>query len=201
MRPLEETEKSLWSAYEMVGTLDSDELMKICRQKVRTLDRDGLPNVEQKNLERLDKLDRLRLEKYRLIRKLRLPRDVPGEYITSDSSTQAFPRSRFWAVIIGVDDYYSIRASKLNGCVSDALLVYEFLTSDLGVAPSHIRLLLGPRSQAETQLPLNVEVLVPTRANILDALYQHLHDNPDICQGDNILIHFSGHGSRYPASD
>lgn len=45
------------------------------------------------------------------------------------------------------------------------------------------------------------DTLPPTRNHILNALCDHLRDNPSIQKGDDIIIHFSGHGSRYFASD
>ena len=66
------------------------------------------------------------------------------------------------------------------------------------VPADHIRLLLSPPVSSvcapESQL-------IPTRSNILTALYDHLRDNRNIRKGDNLLFYFAGHGSRYAASD
>ncbi|KAJ7130326.1 caspase domain-containing protein [Mycena epipterygia] len=189
MVPLEEFEKALWAQFNMVGEIDSDELMRTC-QKQR------LPYPTE--LERLDRLHRLRLKKYQLIVDLKLPKGpVPRLDNTIDSSSQtSFLGSRFWAVIIGVNNYDDPDTANLTGCVSDALLLYEYLTSDLGVPSSNIKLLVDHRFSGPELPPLAVRSA--RRIDIIDALYTHLRDNPNIHKGDNVLIHFSGHGSSYP---
>jgi len=57
----------------------------------------------------------------------------------------------------------------------------DYLLEYLGVPKDRVRLLHNA-----------------SRATILDALYD-LRDNPHIQFGDNILVHFSGHGSSYDA--
>ncbi|KAK0439132.1 caspase domain-containing protein [Armillaria borealis] len=100
-------------------------------------------------------------------------------------------RSKFWAVIIGIDAYDSY---PLRGCVSDALLVEEYLKQDLGVPQEQIQLLLGSEHASTTDPSL------PTRVNIVKTLLG-LVSNPLICNGDNIIIYFSGHGSSYSSGD
>ncbi|KAJ7130324.1 caspase domain-containing protein [Mycena epipterygia] len=188
MVPLEEFEKALWAQFNMVGEIDSDELMKTC-QKQRLL----YPT----ELERLDRLHRLRLKKYQLIVDLKLPNGaVPRLDNTINSTSQtSFLGSRFWAVIIGVNNYDDPDTANLTGCVSDALLQYEYLTSDLGVPSSNIKLLVDHHFSGPELPPLTVRSA--RRIDIIDALYTHLRDNPNIHKGDNVLIHFSGHGSSY----
>ncbi|KAK0186887.1 caspase domain-containing protein, partial [Armillaria mellea] len=89
---------------------------------------------------------------------------------------------RFWAVLIGINAYHS---SPLRGCVSDVEKMEEFLTKDLGVSKDHIQRLLNVTS--------------PTRENIINTLLD-LSTNSKILHGDNIIIHFSGHGSSYDLS-
>ncbi|PBL01668.1 hypothetical protein ARMGADRAFT_1158373 [Armillaria gallica] len=97
-------------------------------------------------------------------------------------------RYRFWAVLIGIDAYTQ---DPLRGCVSDALLMKRFLTDDLGVPENRIQCLLG------SKYPNPVDpTSTPSRANIVDTLYG-LADNPEICPGDNIIIYYAGHGSKY----
>ncbi|KAF8169312.1 peptidase C14, caspase domain-containing protein [Mycena galopus ATCC 62051] len=94
----------------------------------------------------------------------------------------------FWAVVVGINDYKHLPpAHHLRGCVNDARLIVGYLTGGLGVPEDHILLL---SSESETDK-------LPTRARILSALYEHLRDNPLIQKGDNLLFHFSGHGSSY----
>ncbi|KAJ7272478.1 hypothetical protein C8J57DRAFT_1024744, partial [Mycena rebaudengoi] len=82
----------------------------------------------------------------------------------------------FWALVIGNDNY---PLSPLGGCVNDAQLVVDFLTTYIGVPRDHIFHL--------TNAPRDVMV---------NALYD-LRDDHKIQPGDNIIIHYSGHGSSY----
>ncbi len=95
--------------------------------------------------------------------------------------------SRFWAVIIGIDAY---RNSELRGCVSDALSMKDYLLKDLGVPEDRLQLLLGPNEHMSRTYD------IPSRRNIICTLLS-LITNPDIMNGDNIVIYFSGHGSNY----
>ncbi|KAK0470864.1 hypothetical protein IW261DRAFT_1321334, partial [Armillaria novae-zelandiae] len=93
--------------------------------------------------------------------------------------------SKFWAVIIGIDDY---KTSPLRGCVSDAEMVVKYLSEDLRVPGDHIQLLL---------IELTDEgISKPTRAKIVNALLR-LSTNPDIQHGDNMVVYFAGHGTKY----
>ncbi|KAK0432993.1 peptidase C14, caspase domain-containing protein, partial [Armillaria borealis] len=87
------------------------------------------------------------------------------------------------AVVIGIDGY---ETSALRGCVSDAKMVVEYLTSNLHVPGNHIQLLL--------------RISKPTCANIIKAILG-LSTNTDIQHGDNILIYFAGHGTTYECAD
>ncbi len=68
----------------------------------------------------------------------------------------------------------------------------RFLTDDLGVPENRIQCLLGP-SNPNSADPKSIP---PTRFNIVDTL-QSLAKNPEIRRGDNIIIYYAGHGSRY----
>ncbi|KDR65374.1 hypothetical protein GALMADRAFT_42619, partial [Galerina marginata CBS 339.88] len=85
-----------------------------------------------------------------------------------------------WALIIGNDNYPS---SPLSGCVNDANLVNSYIQDYLGVPDDHIRLLKNA-----------------TRQSMINGFYD-LRDDKRIRPGDNILIHFSGHGTSYDTSD
>ncbi|KAK0437402.1 hypothetical protein EV421DRAFT_1975516, partial [Armillaria borealis] len=100
--------------------------------------------------------------------------------------------SRFWAVIIGIDEY--THAQRLQCCVSDAQLFEEYLTGDLGMPREHIQLLLGSKEHTSPDDPM-----YPSRTHITDMLFS-LIDNPEIEERDNIIIYFSGHGSAYSCS-
>ncbi|KAK0219275.1 peptidase C14, caspase domain-containing protein, partial [Armillaria nabsnona] len=97
--------------------------------------------------------------------------------------------SRFWAVLIGINEYASY---PLRGCVPDARLMEKYLTEDLRVPRDRIQLLLDSTEDASLIVPI-----YPSRAHIIDALLS-LITNPEIEYGDNIIIYYSGHGSYYP---
>ncbi|KAK0457091.1 peptidase C14, caspase domain-containing protein [Desarmillaria tabescens] len=97
--------------------------------------------------------------------------------------------SRFYAVLIGIDEYASF---PLNGCVSDVRLMKKYLTKDLGVPHDRIQLLLGSEEHISPEDPK-----YPSRTHIIDALLGII-TNPQIKSGDNIIIYYAGHGSYYP---
>ncbi len=70
----------------------------------------------------------------------------------------------------------------------------KYLIEDLGVPKNRIQLLLG------TSDSLDLDTASPTRANIIKTLYS-LVDNPDIKRGDNIIVYFAGHGTRYATKE
>ncbi|KAK0191757.1 hypothetical protein F5146DRAFT_929455, partial [Armillaria mellea] len=94
--------------------------------------------------------------------------------------------SQFWAVLIGIDAYLS---SPLCGCVPDTLMMKELLMKRFGVPEHHIQCLLGSKNPIPGSM-------TPSRANITNLLYG-LTDNNEIQGGDNIIIHYAGHGSSY----
>ncbi|KAK0232389.1 hypothetical protein EDD85DRAFT_889055 [Armillaria nabsnona] len=109
---------------------------------------------------------------------------------------QAKPKERdgsqFWAVIIGIDNYPH---HHIYGCVSDAELVEKYLIEDLGVPSDHIQRLLGPLGEKTAD-----NSTIPTHANIVRTFYS-LIDNPDIANGDNIIVYFAGLGASYDAEE
>ncbi|PBK87186.1 hypothetical protein ARMGADRAFT_468828 [Armillaria gallica] len=104
---------------------------------------------------------------------------------------QTVERSRFWAVIIGIDAY---EWSPLRGCVADALLVEKYLKEEIGIPQERIQLLLGSQG-ASSEDPS-----FPSRTNIVNTLLS-LVDNPQIEVGDNIIIYFAGHGAGYSPNE
>jgi hypothetical protein len=91
---------------------------------------------------------------------------------------------RLWALLIGIDDYEAV--GKLQGCVNDVEAVRELLRGGMDVPDDHIRVLTDAAA---------------TRAGILAAIEEFLIGNPAILFGDQILLHYSGHGSRMPSED
>ncbi|KAK0476580.1 hypothetical protein EDD18DRAFT_1058109, partial [Armillaria luteobubalina] len=94
---------------------------------------------------------------------------------------------RFWAVLIGIDAYPS---NPLQGCVSDALKMKRLLMENFKVPENRIQCLLGSTDFTPGSS------IIPSRANIVNVLYS-LIDNDEIQRGDNIIIYYAGHGSRY----
>ncbi|KAJ6622316.1 caspase domain-containing protein [Mycena sp. CBHHK59/15] len=94
---------------------------------------------------------------------------------------------RYFALIIGIDEYKSPTIASLNGCVSDARSIQECLTRVFGPAPESAVMVLTNANA--------------TRAAILSAFRTHLIDNPQIEQGEPIIIYFAGHSGRVPAGD
>ncbi|KAK0184132.1 peptidase C14, caspase domain-containing protein, partial [Armillaria mellea] len=97
--------------------------------------------------------------------------------------------SRFWAVLIGIDEYASY---PLRGCGSDVRLMEKYLIEDLSVPRNRVQLLLGSKEHQSPEDPI-----YPSRAHIVDALLS-LITNSNIAHGDNIIVYYSGHGSYYP---
>ncbi len=87
--------------------------------------------------------------------------------------------SRFWAVIIGIDQYQAI--TSLKCCVRDAKSFQDYLTVDLGVPGERIQLLL------DVPEPKPPKIIYPSHANII-AMLVNLVNNPEIERGDNIII-------------
>ncbi|KAF9068237.1 caspase domain-containing protein [Rhodocollybia butyracea] len=108
---------------------------------------------------------------------------------------------RFHVVIVGINKYDDPRTPALQGCVHDALLFRDYLMQDLSVPVGQIATLLSPTGNEILPPLLDVPVPcnVPTRENILNALYD-LHDNPNIKPDDSIIIFYAGHGQSYSAA-
>lgn len=65
----------------------------------------------------------------------------------------------------------------------------------LGVPKEHIQLLLGSKEHTSPD-----DLMTPSRTHITDMLLS-LIDNPEINEGDNIIIYYAGHGSSYECSE
>lgn len=86
--------------------------------------------------------------------------------------------SAMWALLIGIDHYKNV--APLRGAVNDVDAMRILLMGRYGVSTHQIRLLINEQA---------------TRAAILDAFESFLVTNAAIAYGDQILIHFCGHGS------
>ncbi|SJL17914.1 uncharacterized protein ARMOST_21484 [Armillaria ostoyae] len=148
--------------------------------------RNTLRNGDSNSLVELHKLHVLRLQQSRAQRKLPVELNEcpsrPGDPCHVDAS-------RFWAVLIGINEYASY---PLRGCVPDVRLMEKYLTKDLGMPRSRIQLFVGSNEHTSPEDPMN-----PSRSHIISALLSII-TNPEITFGDNIIIYYSGHGSCYP---
>ncbi|KAK0221343.1 caspase domain-containing protein [Armillaria fumosa] len=178
-------ETELANQYGMTGVVDSVEVFR--ETKARALlrkDRDCLLALLAVNM-----LYRLRLESTTMHRRFPTCKvKVPLYNIRPQHPSKRIDASRFWAVIVGIDAYPS---SELHGCVSDALSMEDYLCNDFGVPKDRLQLLLGRKGHKSCD-----NNVIPSRQNILSTLLS-LITNPNITQGDNIVIYFSGHGSSY----
>lgn len=105
--------------------------------------------------------------------------------------------SNIYALLIGINYYLPNRLShglyykSLWGCVQDVTKVGEFLRNSLGVLNEHIIRLTSSNSDGPE--PPEPPELWPTHKNIVDAFGKL----ESISQpGDQIYIHYSGHGGR-----
>src|SRR5438876_11780237 len=87
----------------------------------------------------------------------------------------------FWALLVGIDEYQGEGVPNLNGCVNDVEAMRVFLMNQLGVPEDHILLLSNRQA---------------TRAAILQSFEAFLIDNAAITFNDQMLFHYSGHGSQ-----
>ncbi|WP_197283479.1 caspase family protein [Mycobacterium sp. Marseille-P9652] len=83
---------------------------------------------------------------------------------------------------MGIDTYEAVNG--LQGCVNDVEAMQILLMNRYAVPDKRIRLLVNAQA---------------TRRGMLEAFADHLINNPDIRRGDQILFHYSGHGSQSPA--
>jgi len=176
-----EFEENLWNAYNLSGALVPDELLKECQRRLRQAQNSSTANVLMELLEVLDDIHRHRKEKSQSSGRFYSKGDWMFLERVPPTKQMQEKRLRFWALIIGNDRYSGLSA--LSGCVNDAHLISHYIEEYLGVPRDHIRLL--PNA---------------TRKTMIDAFYD-LRDNEMINPGDNIFIHFSGHGTSYDTRD
>jgi Caspase domain len=109
--------------------------------------------------------------------------------------------SQHYALLIGVDCYLPNRLPdnsfypSLRGCVRDIAHVEEFLQRQLEIPPERILKLTATNTGA-TQPPERPDQW-PTYENML-AAFKKLTDMAQ--PGDQVYIHYSGHGGRTPTS-
>jgi len=174
-------ESALWEKYGLTGRLVPDEILKECARRLR-----AAPSGSEEELQLEEDLQFLDyFHQYRMESSIAFAQAYPlGEWWdfnqVQPSESMRSKGSRFWALIIGNDTY---EKSPLGGCVNDTNLVRRFLLTYLNVPSNQIHSLVNA-----------------DRDTMVNALYD-LRDNNKIRYGDNILIHYSGHGSSYKARD
>jgi len=91
------------------------------------------------------------------------------------------PGGRIWALLVGIDTYLSNTVAPLRGCINDVAAMRILLQTRYGVPDTQIRMLRGPEA---------------TRTAMLQAFADFLIQNAQIGYGDQIVFHYSGHGSQ-----
>ena len=174
-------ERVLWKEYGLTGRLVPDEILKECARRLRSAPPDSEEELQlEKDLQFLDYFHQYRKESSLCFAQAYPAGVWKNAKAVDPSKSMQSKGSRFWALIIGNDTY---DRSPLGGCVNDADLVRSFILTYLNVPSHQIRLIKNAK-----------------RATMVNAFYD-LRDNKDIQYGDNILIHYSGHGSSYKAGD
>ncbi|PPQ96528.1 hypothetical protein CVT26_010456 [Gymnopilus dilepis] len=176
-RKINELEDALWAAYGLTGEIIPDELLKECQRRLR----EACPGsrIEMSLKEELEILDAI--HRYRKSRSTDAFRHYPGgqwthAQVIPPQAEMQFKGRRFWALIIGNNAY---PRAPLGGCINDAALIRRHIMDYLGVPTDHITFLTDA-----------------SRTQIVNAFYD-LRDSTRIQKGDNVLVHFSGHGSSY----
>lgn len=93
------------------------------------------------------------------------------------------------ALLVGVNDYPQ-HVGALQGCITDVRMQYELLVHRFGFNPADIVIVSDPSAM----LPAERIMGAPTRQNILTAFEEHLIKQAK--EGDVVVFHYSGHGSR-----
>ncbi|KAK0470741.1 caspase domain-containing protein [Armillaria novae-zelandiae] len=165
-----------------IPNIDSAELLEHIRNKAH-LHSDA---KSEQALDNLRELHHLRSKFWSLLQIARIKMIIPKSI--SGSPYRHPDTSRFWAVIIGIDDYESY---PLRGAVSDALLMKDYLQKELRMPATRIECLLSSNYR---------NAIFPSRRNITRKLLSLATDSQIEC-GDNIIIFFSGHGTSYSFSE
>jgi hypothetical protein len=111
--------------------------------------------------------------------------------------------SNLYALLIGINCYLpnqlpgGLYYKSLWGCVQDILLVEDFLRERLGVPPERILKLTSSSSDSDPPQPPEPPNQWPTYANIVNA-FRRLGNLAE--PGDQVYIHYSGHGGRTPTT-
>ena len=138
-------EEELWSMYGLIGEIVPDELLKECQRRLRQTQPGSRSEMDmQEQLAALDYIHGLRKKQSHAFSQFYAPgKWTEAQRVSPD--LQMFSKGiRFWALIIGNDDYPK---APLGGCVNDTILMQRYLFQYLNVPGDHIHqqntLLLG----------------------------------------------------------
>ena len=174
-------EEELWSMYGLIGEIVPDELLKECQRRLRQTQPGSRSEMDRREeLETLDLIHRLRKAHSHAFSQLYAPGKWKEAKRVPPDAQMLSKGIRFWALLIGNNAYPK---APLGGCVNDVNLIKNYLKQYLNVPLDHIRALRDA-----------------TRETLINAFYD-LRDDERIKPDDNILIHFSGHGSSYDTRD
>src|SRR5262245_53595803 len=115
-------------------------------------------------------------------------------------SDRLFKSSGFRALLIGIDCYLPNKLPdgshyrNLSGCVRDIQHVTDFLTENLQVPAANIIRLTASLGDSDT--PRESREAWPTYQNMVNAFRQITEAS---AAGDQVYIHYSGHGGRCPS--
>lgn len=100
-----------------------------------------------------------------------------------------------WALCIGIN-YYPTQGHYLKGCVWDAQATGQYLREMWGEKAS-IMILTASVPSDSSSPPLEPTESWPTHANIING-FRHILENA--IDGDQVYVHFAGHGSQISTS-
>ena len=167
--------------YGLIGEIVPDELLKECQRRLRQTQPGSRSEMDRREeLETLDLIHRLRKAHSHAFSQLYAPGKWKEAKRVPPDAQMLSKGIRFWALLIGNNAYPK---APLGGCVNDVNLIKNYLKQYLNVPLDHIRALRDA-----------------TRETLINAFYD-LRDDERIKPDDNILIHFSGHGSSYDTRD
>ncbi len=110
----------------------------------------------------------------------------------TETTTPGSPTAAFYGIVIGIDKFDTSRFN-LAGCVNDAVAIYDLLTTNVGVLPANIQLLLAPLLPV-TGLPEGV-----TFEDAKAATIQRAFDDivARVQQGNHVVVYYATHGARF----
>lgn len=107
-----------------------------------------------------------------------VPPSVPATPVAVPSAGGNSVKTNKYAFLVGINKYVAIQGNDLNGCVNDVTGMMDLLVSKYEFSPDNIRMVCDERA---------------TKLAILDGLKWLVKDT---APGDQLVFHYSGHGSQ-----